>query len=174
MKNSNTQSNVIGSGICETLFFHQVALPNLRGVALLASLVEAFVNVVSITITIATIIIDAIIYIAVFIIPWSPSSPRPLHYQYHHQFNHEVSIDSPAPWSLPVTTHRKVVEWHGEDWATQVIFNYCCCCCFCCCCFVLLLLLLALRGLVDSGSWQFFFQFLSSFVQSCPMSRATS
>ena len=32
-----------------------------------------------------------------------------------------MSVDSPAPWSLPVTTHRKVVDWHGEDWATQVI-----------------------------------------------------
>ena len=99
-----------------------MALPNLRGVALLASLVEAFVNVVSITIALVTIIT-------------TPPPPSPFHRHHHHhchQLHHQVSIDSPAPWSLPVTTHRKVVDWHGEDWATQVIFNYCCCCCCCC------------------------------------------
>jgi hypothetical protein len=31
-----------------------------------------------------------------------------------------VAVDSPAPWSLPVTTHRRTVEWSaGDDWATQ-------------------------------------------------------
>ena len=98
----------------------------MRGVALLASLVEAFVNVVSITIALVTIITTP-----------PPPSPFLRHHhhhrhQLHHRSHHQVSIDSPAPWSLPVTTHRKVVDWHGEDWATQVIFNYCCCCCCCC------------------------------------------
>ena len=87
------------------------------------SLVEAFVNVVSIIIALVTIITTP-----------PPPSPFLRHHhhhrhQLHHRSHHQVSIDSPAPWSLPVTTHRKVVDWHGEDWATQVIFNYCCCCC---------------------------------------------
>ena len=92
-----------------------MSLPDRRGVALLASLVEAFVTVVRVLLLVLLLILLVIIVILITILAIIKITI--LNINNHDQ----VSVDSPAPWSLPVTTHRKVVDWHGEDWATQVI-----------------------------------------------------
>ena len=95
-----------------------MSLPDKRGVALLASLVEAFVTVVRVLLLLLLLLLLFLVIIIIILITiLAIIKITILNINNHDQ----VSVDSPAPWSLPVTTHRKVVDWHGEDWATQVI-----------------------------------------------------